>query len=317
MWRALAGYAVRGPAQAALVSFSALLLSLRVPPLVVVSNAIVALVWLRLGPVKGLIAVAIALVAGTIIAAFSGIAIVPAALMMSFWLPVILMAYVLRRTVSLNLAMLAGAALALVGVVLTYAIVKDPALAWQEVVQQVRQQTEQATGGANQERVTEWLNSAGTWMTGFSAATQYVIAVSSLLLARVWQARMFNPGGLQKEFHGLRFGLAAGVVALLVVAASVFLQSELLTNLAIVVTVVFAFQGLAVMHALAAQLKLHVLFMVGTYGFLLLLAPSSIKMLGLLGLVDTWVDFRNRFGVPNSDDQKPEDPDHNDNTRDE
>lgn len=321
MWRALASYAVRGPAQAALVSFSTLLLSLFAPPLVVVSNAVVALVWLRLGPMKGLLAVAIALVAGTIIAAFSGSPIVPAALMMSFWLPVILMAYVLRRTVSLNLAMLAGAALALIGVVLTYAILENPALAWQEVVQQVRQQTEQATGGANQQRVTEWLNSAGTWMTGFSAATQFVIAVSSLLLARVWQARMFNPGGLQKEFHGLRFGLAAGAGALLVVAASVFLQSELLTNLAIVVTVVFAFQGLAVLHALAAQLKLHMLFMVGTYGFLLLLAPTSIKMLGLLGLVDTWIDFRTRFGVQQSSiqssgDGKSEDQDRDDQTRD-
>jgi len=272
MWRALASYAVRGPAQAALVSFSTLLLSLFAPPLVVVSNAVVALVWLRLGPIKGLFAVAIALVAGTIIAAFSGSPIVPAALMMSFWLPVILMAYVLRRTVSLNLAMLAGAALALIGVVLTYAIVEDPALAWQEVVQQVRQQTEQATGGANQERVTEWLNSAGTWMTGFSAATQFVIAVSSLLLARVWQARMFNP-------------------------------------------------GVAVLHALAAQLKLHMLFMVGTYGFLLLLAPNSIKMLGLLGLVDTWIDFRTRFGVQQSSiqssgDGKSEDQDRDDQTRD-
>ena len=72
MWRALAEYAVRGPAQAALASFSTLLLSLFAPPLVVVSNAVVALVWLRLGPVKGLTAVAIALFAGTIIAAFSG-----------------------------------------------------------------------------------------------------------------------------------------------------------------------------------------------------------------------------------------------------
>ena len=257
MWRALAGYAVRGPAQAALASFSTLLLSLFAPPLVVISNALVALVWLRLGPLKGLISVTIALLAGTIIAAFSGSPVVPAALMMSFWLPVILMAYVLRRTISLNLAMLAGAALALLGVVMTYVIVKDPALAWQEVVQQVREQTEQSVGGTDRDKVTQWLNSAGSWMTGFSAATQFVIAVSSLLLARVWQARMFNPGGLQKEFHGLRFGMAAGAVGLIIVAASVILSNELLVNLAIVVTVVFEFQVLAVLHALAAQLKVH------------------------------------------------------------
>ena len=254
MWQALAGYAVRGPAQAALASFSTLLLALFAPPLVVVSNAVVALVWLRLGPLKGLLSVAIALLAGTIIAAFSGSPVLPAAMMMSFWLPVVLMAYVLRRTVSLNLAVLAGAGLALFGVVMTYVIVESPSAAWQDVVQQVRQQTEQAVGGTDREKVTQWLNSAGSWMTGFSAATQFVIAVLSLLLARVWQARMFNPGGLQKEFHGLRFGIAAGVVGIVTVAASVILRSELLINLAIVVTVVFAFQGLAVLHALACLL---------------------------------------------------------------
>ena len=297
MWQALAGYAVRGPAQAALASFSTLLLALFAPPLVVVSNAVVALVWLRLGPLKGLLSVAIALLAGTIIAAFSGSPVLPAAMMMSFWLPVVLMAYVLRRTVSLNLAVLAGAGLALFGVVMTYVIVESPSSAWQDVVQQVRQQTEQAVGGTDREKVTQWLNSAGSWMTGFSAATQFVIAVLSLLLARVWQARMFNPGGLQKEFHGLRFGIAAGVVGIVTVAASVILRSELLINLAIVVTVVFAFQGLAVLHALAAQLKVHPLVMVGIYCFLLLLLPNSVKILGLLGMADTWVDFRSRLKV--------------------
>ena len=297
MWQALAGYAVRGPAQAALASFSTLLLALFAPPLVVVSNAVVALVWLRLGPLKGLLSVAIALLAGTIIAAFSGSPVLPAAMMMSFWLPVVLMAYVLRRTVSLNLAVLAGAGLALFGVVMTYVIVESPSAAWQDVVQQVRQQTEQAVGGTDREKVTQWLNSAGSWMTGFSAATQFVIAVLSLLLARVWQARMFNPGGLQKEFHGLRFGIAAGVVGIVTVAASVILRSELLINLAIVVTVVFAFQGLAVLHALAAQLKVHPLVMVGIYCFLLLLLPNSVKILGLLGMADTWVDFRSRLKV--------------------
>lgn len=295
MWQALAKYALRGPAQAALLSFSTLFLSLLMPPLVVISNALIALVWLRHGPLQGLAAVGIALVAGTIIASLSGNSIVPAILMMSFWLPVMLMAFVLHKTVSLNLAILAGAVLAMAGVAITYLLVADPSQSWQDVIQQVRAQTDRATGGADQEKVEQWLSNAGSWMTGFSAATQLLVAVSSLLLARVWQARMFNPGGLQKEFHELRFGLAAGVAGLLIVAASVFLQTELLINLAIVVTVVFALQGLAVIHALAARLKLSTLVLVGLYGFLIFLAPLSIKILGLLGLVDTWIDFRSRI----------------------
>jgi len=298
MWQALAAYAVRGPAQAALLSFSTLLLSLIFPPLVVISNAVIALVWLRLGPAKGLMVVAIALVAGTLIAAFSGKAAVPAALMMSFWLPVIVMAYVLGRTVSLSLAILAGGVLAVVGVILTYMLVEQPSESWQWMVTKITEATEQAQGSTQDPRVTAWLSGASKWMTGFSAATQFVLAVFSLLLARVWQARMFNPGGLQKEFHQLRFGMAAGVVGVIVLLAQFFLQSELLTNLAIVVIVLFAFQGIAVLHALVAQFKMHALFLVAVYMFLLFLAPTSIKAIGLLGLADAWLDIRSRLKPP-------------------
>ncbi len=298
MWQALAGYAVRGPAQGALLAVGTLLLSLRVfPPLVVISNALMALIWLRLGPKKGLISVAIALAIGTVMAGMSGSPAIPAAMMVSFWLPVVMMAYLLRRTVSLNLALLSGAALALAGVVIVYLVADDPAQSWQGMVQQIRAQTEAATGSVNNAKVDEWLSKAGTWMTGFSAATQFTVAALSLLLARAWQARMFNPGGLQKEFHELRYGLAAGTIGLLIVAAAAFLESQLLTNLAIVVLVVFAFQGLSVLHALAAKLGVHALVLVGIYAFLLILVPTSLKVIGILGLADTWVDFRSRINV--------------------
>lgn len=302
MWQALAGFAVRGPMQGALLAFSTLLISVIFPPLVVISNALIALIWLRLGPVKGLVSVIVALVAGTVIASFSGNPVIPATLMLSFWLPVVLMAYLLWRTVSLNLALLAGASLALVGVMVTYLVADDPSQSWQAVLQQVRAQVDGATqSGADTTAVEEWLSNAGSWMTGFSAATQYVVAVLSLLLARVWQARLFNPGGLQREFHGLRYGLAAGAIGLLIVVASTFLDIELLQNLAIVVIVAFAFQGLAVLHALATKLGLNVLVLAGVYASMIVLAPTSIKILGMLGLVDTWVDIRSRVNVQKRD----------------
>ena len=229
--------------------------------------------------------------------------VAPVALMMSFWLPVIVMAMVLRTTVSLNLALLAGATLALAGVLITYLLVDEPSESWRGLLDAVTQAAEQSTSGAgtDRRRVTEWLNNAGQWMTGFSAATQFILAALSLLLARVWQARLFNPGGLQKEFHGLRFGQAAGAAGLLIVLASVMLQSEILTNLAIVVIVAFAFQGLAVLHALLAQTRLQVASLVGVYVFLLLFSPTSVKIIGLLGLADTWLDIRNRLKFTKKD----------------
>ena len=109
---------------------------------------------------------------------------------------------------------------------------------------------------------------------------------------------MFNPGGLQQEFHRLRFGLTAGVAGAVVLVASVVLQMELLTNLAIVVIALFAFQGIAVLHALVAQFKMHVIFLVAVYVCLVFLSPQSIIVIGLLGMADTWLDFRNRLSAP-------------------
>ena len=72
MFQALANYAVRGPVQAALLASSVLLLSLVVPPLVVISSALVALIWLRQGARSGVLAVGLALTASTVIAVMAG-----------------------------------------------------------------------------------------------------------------------------------------------------------------------------------------------------------------------------------------------------
>ena len=135
MFQALANYAVRGPVQAALLASSVLLLSLVVPPLVVISSALVALIWLRQGARSGVLAVGLALTASTVIAVMAGMQpLAPTAVIVSSWLPVIVMAYVLRSTIRLELGIAAGAALVLVGVLVVYAVIGDPAASWREVI---------------------------------------------------------------------------------------------------------------------------------------------------------------------------------------
>ena len=135
MLQALANYAVRGPVQAALLASSVLLLSLVVPPLVVISSALVALTWLRQGAQSGLVAVGLALAVSTVIAMVSGMQpLAPTAVMVSSWLPVIIMAFVLRSTIRLELAIAAGAVLVLIGVLIVYAVIEDPAASWREII---------------------------------------------------------------------------------------------------------------------------------------------------------------------------------------
>lgn len=300
MFQALAGYAVRGPVQAALLASSTLLLSLILPPMAVISSAIVALVWLRHGSKVGSLAVGIALVVSTAIAFFSGLQpLAPTAVMVSSWLPVVVMAVVLRRTVSLDLAILSGVALVAAGVVIAYMVIPDPAASWRELFSVFSENLAlQAPGtdGANPAQMKELLDRASTLMTGFYAATLFLIASLSLLLARGWQARLFNPGGLQREFHELRFGRGASIVGLALLVTSQVLGIEMLYSLAMLVVAVFAFQGMAVIHALVTSRKLPKGLLIGAYVLLMVLSPEAALVVGLIGMTDAWLDYRKRFG---------------------
>lgn len=306
MFQALANYAVRGPLQAALVASCTLLLSTILAPLVVVSSAIVALVWMRSGPTTGAIAVGLSLLLSTAISLFSPLpALAVAGVMLSSWLPVIVMGWVLRDTVSLNLAIMAGAALVAIVIVMVFMVVPDPAAAWQTLFGRILENPELLPPRLESLEPAERLNlleTASKFVTGLYAAILFLIAASSLLLARAWQARLFNPGGLQKEFHQLRFGKSASLVGLAILAAAVATRFQVFYSLGILVFAVFVLQGLAIMHALVARRNLARGWLIGGYMLLLLLMPESLLFTGAVGITDAWLNFRERISNKTRDD---------------
>ncbi len=309
MFQALAGYAVRGPVQGAIVASSTLVLSTLLAPLVVVSSAIVALIWLRLGLKSGGIAVAISLLFSTTIALMTALpTLAPAAVMLSSWLPVIVMAWVLRDTVRLDLAILAGAALVATVLVSVFAAVPDVSGIWRTLFTRVLENPQLLPAQFQQmdpELRARMLETASKYITGLYAAMWFLVAALSLFLARAWQARLFNPGGLQKEFHELRFGIAASSIGLLIVGGAVLLRAELLTALAMLVCAVFVLQGTAILHAIVKRRGLSGAWLVAAYGFILLTMPESLIFLGVCGITDAWFDVRQKVGskVPDEDKQ--------------
>ena len=309
MFQALAGYAVRGPVQGAIVASSTLVLSTILAPLVVVSSAIVALVWLRLGHRAGLISVGISLLFSTTIALMTALpALAPVGVILSSWLPVIVMAWVLRDTVRIDLAILAGAALIATVVVAVYSAVPDVSVSWRKLFsglfenpQLLPEQLRQLDAG-DRERM---LDAASRYITGMYAAIWFFIAALSLLLARAWQARLFNPGGLQREFHELRFGLVASAIGLAIVAGAVVTRSELLVALAMVVCALFVLQGAAILHCVVKKRGGSIAWLVGAYLLILVTMPESLVFLGVCGIADAWLDVRNKVGAkaPDEDQQ--------------
>lgn len=295
---ALAGYAVRGTVQGTMVASSTLLLSIILPPLVILSSAIVALIWLREGARHGAIVAALAILASSLISLGAGLsALAPLAVVLSCWVPALVMAAVLRATVTLSLAMLSGAALAIITAIAVHLVVSDPAAEWRALFAAILENDElraQFPMAGDQQAFGQVLDKASELMTGLYCAMLFLFAAFSVLLARAWQARLFNPGGLKREFHALRFGRIASIAGVIALAAAVLLKLSLAKSVAIVVIAVFAFQGMAVVHAIVAGRGISAGWLVLIY-FMLILKIESVLVIGLIGLADAWVNFRQRF----------------------
>ncbi|VAX09995.1 hypothetical protein MNBD_GAMMA25-206 [hydrothermal vent metagenome] len=309
--KALTAYVMRGRLQAMLAASALILLALILMPLSwplsFFSAAIIALVTLVQGSREGILT----LLGASLLVTLLGFlvpgnlyAIVVFALLV--WLPVWLLAAILRQTVSLNLAMLGGGLLAILTISGFFLLSGDPGNWWfQHFVNDVLPVLEKAgMVFEDRARLEMDLQLASRIMTGSLAAFMLLGAVAGLFIARRWQAGLFNPGGFQTEFYQLRFGVTAALLALALLAANLLsttflgkgIWSDWLVNLTQPVVVIFLFQGLAIGHVLVKVRKLNSAWLVGLYLLLLSGLPYSLVLLALLGIADNWLDLRAKLG---------------------
>ncbi|WP_290651003.1 hypothetical protein [Aquisalimonas sp.] len=256
------------------------------PLLAWLGGAALALVTLRRGAADGLVTLAGATLAlGLIFGAMGANPLVSAAGLLEYWVPVFLLALVLRATVSLALTVMAGAALGMVALVVWYLLVPDPAAFWERSLAPLIEGQE---SGELMQAVLPAMS--GFWMLGL-----WAIATCSLLLGRWWQAVLYNPGGFREEFHGLRLDWRIAVGALLVLLAATFTGPGLINDLSLLIAGVFTLQALAAAHAVRVAKGWHWAIMVPVYA----LMPFLFKLYALLGIVDTWFDLRRRVMAGN------------------
>ncbi len=304
--KVLVAYVMRGHLQAMLVASGLLLLALVLMPLSwplsFFSGAVVGLITLVKGSREGLLI----LLGGGLFVFLLGLLapgnpVAVTGFAMLVWLPVWLLAMVLRQSMSLSLALLLGGLLGMAVVSGFFLLTGDPAAWWyQHFTTDVLPMLEKAgMVFDDRARLEADLEQASRLMTGSLTAILLLSAVLGLFIARRWQAGLYNPGGFQEAFHQLRFGVSAALVALALLAAS-FLSSgvwsELLVNMLAPVIVVFLFQGLAIGHALVKAWSLKQVWLVALYVLLLSGLPFSPLLLALLGIVDNWLDLRSKFG---------------------
>lgn len=118
-----------------------------------------------------------------------------------------------------------------------------------------------------------------------------------LCLGRSLQARLRRPGAFAQEFRALRFGRAYSLLvlgAIVVALVQRLAGGGLAVELALVLAVPLLLQGLALVHAETARRGWWQRLPWMMYVLLVLATPQLVSLLVLLGLVDNWLDFRNR-----------------------
>ncbi|MDD4913484.1 MAG: hypothetical protein PHW13_00430 [Methylococcales bacterium] len=295
----LAAYIMKGRMQAMIVASTLAILSLLFLPISIVSSATVALVTLRLGSREGLYVLlsgcAAAAVLSLLLFADDHFALMR--LVLWFWLPVWLIAISLREGRQLSGSMEIAVLLGVLGVMGFYWLQPDPAAFWRGVLAVVAPLMFQGQPDAAADNLKAFIEMIAYYMTGGFAAASVYMLLFGLLLARWWQAGLYNPGGFRTEFLGLK-GHSYLAVATLLVTALIWLSggelAEMSANVLIVLCVFYTFIGTAVLHCSFANMK-GSRFTVPFLYFTLFTIPHVLVLVALCGLCDTWLDLRNKL----------------------
>lgn len=301
----LAKIADRGPLIAAALAAALLLAALWIPVLfaggvsggavimasmlsmwfLVCSAAVVAFVALRHGVSSAVQVVGGCLILLIVLSAVLYQSVVHVPLIATvFWLPAVLAALVLAKSVQLNYAVLTIVACGFVTVIGMTLVLGDTTEFWRSQFAG----SGSVIAGTEQEGFEEqreaFIESIARMMTGAMGVSVMIVALGALFLARSWQAGLFNPGGFQKEFHALSLGKNAALICVLVIVLSVLQGGQLAGAVATVVIFAFFVQGLAVSHSLVKQRGMHRFWLYGIY--VLLVIPHTMLLLAALGLAD-------------------------------
>lgn len=294
--KSLARLVMAGPGQAVLVTVISAVLALFFPPFAWISGAAVALVTLHLGSTRGLQIIAMAtLVSGGFFWLAMGSPLAGLMLALALWLPLWLVGQVLRQTVSLSLAWQLAAGMGLIMMLVLHYMA--PGLVTEinhNLAQLFQQMMKQQSEAHLQDAMQKTLHSMQQVMPGLMGAGFMMSVQISLMLARSWQAALYNPGGFGQEFSQLRLGqgMAALVTVLLLF---VVLTDNLLGSMALLVFLsLYLLQGLAVVHGLMGLLKLNRGWLVGLYA-LLFIVPQTMFLVAIFGLTDAWIDIRRKL----------------------
>jgi hypothetical protein len=280
--RALAQFVMRGPLQAGGVAA----VTMAVPLLFWIGSAVIGLVILRLGIRQGVNIGIWSTIPGL---GWAVAANDPTSL--AVLLLVAVMASILRVSSSWEKALMAGSSMAIIyGLlmpILYPALLDQLVQAGVSFYQEYNAEMARELGDRLEPVIRQTMNAS-------MAGTFLVTGVGLTMLARSWQAKLYNPGGFREEFHGFRLSPAVAIVCIAVmILGSLLGLNPVLLVWAAGLPVIVA--GLALVHGIIGRRNMGAQWLVLFYIALLLLGPSLLFVLVVLAFIDSWLDIRGRI----------------------
>ena len=296
---ALAQFIMRGRSQAILVVSAFTVLSWLLSVASLLAAAALALPTLRLGIKEGLFIGACSLP----IVALAGYGVMGGAVeavgfALVIWAPTVLVAQVLRDSGRLSVALMSTVGIGMTVVTGFYLMMEDPAAFWRNqfgVILQPMLEAQMSASGEGAVGLT--LDLFARYATGAVSAGSTLSVLASLLIARWWQAGLYNPGGFRKEFLALRLSKLVSSAFLILVALTAVLAGEagiFLANFELPALMGFMLAGFAVLHSICGVYPSGRFWLMGIYLALMFMTPL-ILVIALLGVSDAWLDWRKRF----------------------
>jgi hypothetical protein len=262
----------------------------------VISGAVIVLLVLQQGLRTALLESAAAL---TILAVVSLLVNAPLAQLLVnaliTWLPVMLLATVMLRARSFTLALQVAAIAAIVATLGFFLVLGDPTVFWIEVLTRLSG----FFAGIGLQEQAELLATQtallAPQMTMVVVSASWSIIVLVLALGYALYGALPGKNASFGRFCDLNFGRVLALTMALTSVAAVFAGAAWLQNIAFVAFVIFWIQGLALVHWLHVERRMHAVVVIGVYAALFLLSPLVVIALAVVGYTDAWFGLRNRM----------------------
>ena len=212
------------------------------------------------------------------------------------WTPACVLAALMLRLRSLTLTLQVTVILAIVGVVVIYIALGDPAVYWGQLLDQWAAIVSAGGQEENAELLLASREAIVPQMTMIAVFTVWTWLVLVLLLGYGLYQNLPDKRSIFGRFSDLNYGRVLATV--MGVGSLVALATGMtwLQNLAFVAFAVFWLQGLAILHWLHGRSLLPLFVLVATYAFLVVPVLNGLLVIALavFGYMDAWFNFRAR-----------------------